>query len=146
MEFHPLRVGGSIEVDPDGARTLDVLEPGIRLLQTVWLYERRSGTLFTSDAFGYALIPTGCTSRIIKEHNEGTSLPVVELGLEPTFGWLHNANVLPTCIALRRIFGKLDVQTIAPTVGCVLSGRNVVRRHVGMVLEILERWGAKHGV
>jgi flavorubredoxin len=144
--FRPLRIGEPIRVDLEGARVLDVLEPALRLLQTVWLYDRPTGTLFTSDAFGYALIPPGATSRIIDEDNDWISLDDVEMGLEPKFGWLRTADVGPTCDAIRSIFETLDVRTIAPGVGCVLRGPRVVSRHVRMVLEILERWSDDHGV
>ena len=140
--FHPLRPGETIPIDPDGERALEVLEPALRLLQTAWLYDAATGTLFTSDAFGHALVGPGASSRILDESSDDVSLADVEAGLEPKFGWLREADVRPTCAALAGVFDRIDVQTICPTVGSVLRGPRLVRRHVDMVLRVLEKWGA----
>jgi flavorubredoxin len=144
--FRALAVGEAIPVAVGSDRVIDVLEPSMRLLQTSWLYDERSGTLFTSDAFGYALMAAGARSRIVEEDNDTTALADVEAGLKPKFGWLADAEVTTTCDAIRTTFSELDVQAIAPTIGCVLRGRSVVRRHVAMVLEVLDRWEREDAV
>jgi flavorubredoxin len=144
--FYPLAVDEAIPVAAESDRLIDVLEPAMRLLQTAWLYDERSGTLFTSDAFGYVLMATGAQSRVVDEDHDRTSLADVEAGLKPKFGWLADAEVTTTYNAIRATFTELDVQVIAPTIGCVLRGRSVVRRHVAMVLEVLDRWGRQHAV
>jgi flavorubredoxin len=138
-----LREGEPISVGP--ARELEVLTPALRLLQAVWLFDRRTGTLFTSDAFGYALMPTREASRIVDEENDETTIDDVEAGLDPKFDWLRIADVGETRDGIRSLFESLDVQAIAPATGCVLRGRAVVRRHVDMVLDVIDDWSDKHG-
>ena len=142
--FELLRSGGAIPVGDGGDRSLAVLDPPLRLLPTNWLFDERTGTLFTSDAFGH--VPAGGATRVVKAADDRVTPAEVQAGLMPKFGWLRDADVAPSCRALRDVFTEFDVRVIAPTVGCVLVGREVVQRHVEMVLGVLERWGDGDGV
>jgi glyoxylase-like metal-dependent hydrolase (beta-lactamase superfamily II) len=142
--FELLRSGGAIPVGDGRDRSLAVLDPPLRLLPTNWLFDERTGTLFTSDAFGH--VAAAGATRIVGAADDRVTPAEVQAGLMPKFGWLRDADVAPSCSALRDMFAELDVRVIAPTVGCVLVGREVVHRHVEMVLGVLERWGDGDGV
>ena len=142
--FAPLRSGEAIPVGDGGDRSLAVLDSPLRLLPSNWLFDDRTGTLFTSDAFGHAA--ARAATRIVSAADDHVTPAEVQAGLMPKFGWLRDADVAPACHALRDLFAGLDVRVIAPTVGCVLAGREVVDRHVEMVLSVLERWGDGDGV
>jgi flavorubredoxin len=142
--FEPLRSGEAIPVGDGGNRSLAVLDPSLRLLPTNWLYDERTGTLFTSDAFGH--VAARAATRVVSAADDHVTPAEVQAGLMPKFGWLRDADVAPACRALRDLFAELDVRVIAPTVGCVLAGREVVDRHVEMVLSVLEEWGDGDGV
>jgi flavorubredoxin len=124
-------------------RRLSVLEPVLRLLQTTWLYEEESGTLFTSDAFGWIPARTDAASRILDV--DLSSNADVAAGMGPKFGWLQTADVRETRDAVESLFSNLDVQAVAPTIGCVLRGRETVRAHVALVLDVLDKWGGSSG-
>jgi glyoxylase-like metal-dependent hydrolase (beta-lactamase superfamily II) len=139
----PLRAGMEIPVDRAGRRRLDVLDAPLRLLQTSWLLDRATGTLFTSDAFSHVLLLDGAAPAVVDDGGDATSRSQVGAALEPKFGWLRDADAEPTRQAIAELFETHDIQVIAPIYGCVLRGRALVRHHVGMVLDLLAEYGQK---
>jgi flavorubredoxin len=58
------------------------------------------------------------------------------------FDWLEGAETEPLRTFLDEVFRTYDVQTIAPSHGCILEGADVVQRHRAMVDAVLRDVGA----
>lgn len=131
-----------IDVHPDGARPIEAFFPMLRLLPTFWLYDERTRTLFSSDAFTWLWRarpdgPWAATSP--------SDVPTLEEALDymtrTRFWWLPGADVTPIQEGLEAVFRRFDVEIIAPHFGCVLAGRDVVRSHYSLLQRTLEAAG-----
>ena len=59
--------------------------------------------------------------------------------LHATFSWLDNRPVTwPIVDHLRSIFTEHDIEVVAPSRGAVLRGRDIVARHLALVVDVLE--------
>ena len=58
------------------------------------------------------------------------------------FDWLEGAETEPLRAFVDDVFRTYDVQTIAPSHGCILQGAEVVQRHRAMVDAVLRDVGA----
>jgi flavorubredoxin len=124
VELTRLSPSGTVPVG-DG-RSLEVQAAPIRMLACSWFYDRATRTLFPSDFFGYTLdtldISVGDGFR----------------NLAARYWWLPGARTAGLVVALREVFESLDVEIVAPTHGCVIQGRDEVRRQVEKVCQMLE--------
>ena len=120
-------------------RTIDVMQAPIRLIATRWLYDRATRTLFTSDMFTHLWRDEATGPWIVTAaDNDPTSLrDVRSFMLNTRYWWLEGAPTDAIRRGIGAIFDKLDIETIAPGYGCILSGRNVVERHYRMLDEFL---------
>jgi flavorubredoxin len=122
-------------------RSIEVMRTPFRLLITVWPYDPKSRTLFTSDAFDH----------VTRSERDGSPV-VTDADADPTrvddvidhldsgkFGWLAKADTTTIAEGVQAIFAERDIERIAPSFGCVLEGRAVVERHVELFLEALAR-------
>jgi flavorubredoxin len=130
---------GALEVGP--ARPLTVLPTRLKLLPTAWLYDHAAKTLFTSDAFSHALTEDPDT-RVITDERDGPTPEALLRHLLCKWDWLVGADTEPVRAYLDETFTTYDVQTIAPSSGCVLKGPDVVRRQVEMLDAALVEVGA----
>jgi flavorubredoxin len=132
----PLRRPPQLRESRDAPLTL--IRPRLRVLGATWVYDAETKTLFTSDAFSHVV-----QSRpddppwIDSESDDPTTIDDVRDHLFATFPWLPEAVTWPIADDLRRIFREHDVETIAPGRGCVLRGREVVERHLTIILSVL---------
>ena len=121
-------------------RTIDVMQAPIRLIATRWLYDRATRTLFSSDMFTHVWRDSETGPWIVTDGDNDSTSPrdVRSFMLNTRYWWLEGA---PTD-AIRRgigdVFDKLDIETIAPGYGAILSGRNVVARHYRMLDDFLK--------
>jgi hypothetical protein len=120
-------------------RTIDVMQAPIRLIATRWLYDRATRTLFSSDMFTHLWRDEATGPWIVTDaDNDPTSLrDVRSFMLNTRYWWLEGAPTDAIRRGIGAIFDKLDIETIAPGYGCILSGRNVVERHYRMLDEFL---------
>jgi hypothetical protein len=120
-------------------RTIDVMQAPIRLIATRWLYDRTTRTLFSSDMFTHLWRDEATGPWIVTDaDNDPTSLrDVRSFMLNTRYWWLEGAPTDAIRRGIGAIFDKLDIETIAPGYGCILSGRNVVERHYRMLDEFL---------
>lgn len=125
-----------VSFGPDGHMVM--LPARIRILTTYWLYDGSSKTLFTSDFFGHTSSPAHKQQAIRRtSEEEDENFESVKNHILEKFSWLALADTTPLQNWLKELFSTYDVKTIAPTHGCILSGRDVVQRHVALVLEVL---------
>ena len=120
-------------------RKIDVMQAPIRLIATRWLYDRNTKTLFSSDMFTGIYRDTETGPWIVTDNTDTTTLKDMRSFMLNTRYWLLEG--APTD-AIRRgidtVFSKFDIETIATGYGCILRGRNVVKRHYQMLDEFLK--------
>ena len=120
-------------------RAIDVMQAPIRLIATRWLYDRATGTLFSSDMFTHVWRDRAEGPWIVTDADDTTSARDVRSFLLNTrYWWLEGAPTDSIRRGIADIFDKCDVETIAPGYGCILHGRKVVARHAELLDEILK--------
>ena len=131
-------VPDTIAVDAAATRVLDIFHATLRLLPTSWIYDRRTRTLFTSDVFSHGLRARPDGRWLLTDADDETTLDSMRRHLLATrYWWLAGARLEDIRASLADTFARYEVETIAPDFGCVLSGRELVGRHVEMLDMIL---------
>ncbi len=125
------RLGESWEWDE--GRMLQLLPAPFGLLITGWPYDVKTGTLFTSDTFGWTHLPGPDASCWADAAMPATAGPVVEAHLRCRFHWLPACRPEAVERALGRIFEERPVRIIAPSRGRVVRGEASVRAQYGVV-------------
>lgn len=123
-------------------RTVEAVQPLLRLLTTHWLYDPLTGSVFTSDAFSYAGdVGSGGDAWTVSAGSDAITVDDVCRHLVRTrYWWLPGADTRPISEWLEQFFACHDVERICPAHGAVLDGAGVVRRHVELLLAALHRF------
>lgn len=120
-------------------RDLAIESPLLRLLPTFWGWDAASGTLFTSDTFTHGTIADPGAPRIVDSlAGDDATVESVRGHLFAKYEWLARANTTTLREWLSAKFAELTPEAIAPTRGCVLRGREVVDRHLRLMLDALD--------
>jgi flavorubredoxin len=128
----------TIDLGKEG-RSIDVMQAPIRLIATRWLYDRATRTLFSSDMFTHVWRARADGPWIVTDENDTTSeRELRSFMLNTRYWWLEGAPTDSIRRGIDDVFGRYDVETIAPGYGCILRGRKVVARHYQMLDEILK--------
>jgi len=128
----------TIELGNNG-RPIDVMQAPIRLIATRWLYDRATRTLFSSDLFTHVWRARADGPWVVTDADDTTTeRELRSFMLNTRYWWLEGAPTDSIRRGIAEVFEQHDVETIAPGYGCILSGREVVARHVRMLDEILK--------
>jgi flavorubredoxin len=120
-------------------RKIDVMQAPIRLIATRWLYDRNTKTLFSSDMFTGIYRDTETGPWIVTDNTDTTTLKDMRsFMLNTRYWWLEGAPTDAIRRGIDTVFSKFDIETIATGYGCILRGRNVVKRHYQMLDEFLK--------
>jgi hypothetical protein len=139
--------GGAIAVDDAGRRQVRALGAPLRLLPTHWLYDGETRALFTSDAFTHVWRPTGDGPWVVTPGDDSTTLDeLVDYLLRTRFWWLAGADTQRLLDGLAEVFDACEVETVAPSFGCALRGREVVERHYELMRQALRELGGRPSV
>ncbi|WP_353531650.1 MBL fold metallo-hydrolase [Cognatishimia sp. WU-CL00825] len=105
-----------------GGRSISFLD-GILKDQpgTHWMFDNRTGTLFTADAFGY-LYPATADLVFDDELEDSVSCDWLKRYHEAAFRFLPMVNGAKVNADIARVFKKRDVKIIAPTHGNAMRG------------------------
>ena len=117
-------IGASVPLGGD--RTLDVLEPPLRMLAASWVYEKMTRTLFASDVFGYTV------------DSPEVSVEEGYRNLAARYWWFPGARTEFLIDDLEAVFETHDIEVIAPSHGVIFAGRDEVARQRTLIREILE--------
>jgi hypothetical protein len=135
-KFELIPVGGGRE------RLLEVFRPELLLLNTHWVYDAATLTLFTSDTFTYVVRPDADAGWVVTAEDDTTTADEVQEHLLNTrFWWLADAQVDEIRRFVAGVFERYDIETIAPSCGAILRGRDVVERHYTMLDEVIAKVG-----
>lgn len=120
-------------------RGIDVMQAPIRLIATRWLYDRNIKTLYSSDMFTHTWRDTPSGPWIVTEDDDTTTpTELRSFMLNTRYWWLEGAPTDSIRRGIGAVFDKYDIETIAPGYGCILRGRDVVKRHYKMLDEFLK--------
>lgn len=103
------------------SRAISLIVPALRLLNTHWLFDPLSHTLFTSDAFCHldGDQPRDVTTEELRDYL-----------LSTRYWWLAGARTRKLTDWLDRVFNTFRVERIAPAYGPMLEGPATVSRVV----------------
>jgi flavorubredoxin len=137
-----LHGGNVMELGP--GRTLEVITPLLRTLSTRWFYEKRSATLFTSDAFSHYSSGVPDDTMVTSEREADFLVQGESLGAAirrhhlAKYDWLAQADLRPIIDDIRQIFEQRQVDRICPSRGMVIEGRHLVTRNVAEMADMLQ--------
>lgn len=135
-----LDASSDVSVSLAGSRYIRVISTLIRVLGTFWAYDSRSRTVFTSDWFGHTSTPASDPVAVLDDDAlDETTYESARQHVLKRYFWLPMANTRPMERWLERFFADHPVDNIAPTFGCVLSGRKTVEKHYSIAMDILRR-------
>lgn len=106
-----------------GFPTLETLDPVIRILGTIWIYDHASGVLFSSDFFANDLLPDRDTPTI---RDKSAGLPdaaSLRRFIVAKFDWLKRARTDALQAHWERLFERIEPEAIAPSLGRVTAGK-----------------------
>lgn len=109
-----------------GFPTLETISPIIRILNTIWIFDRRTGVLFTSDFFSNELLPDPDTPTIRRDENGLTDASSVRRSILARFDWLARARTDALKNQWDALFGQIKPTAIAPSLGRVVFGEKAV--------------------
>jgi glyoxylase-like metal-dependent hydrolase (beta-lactamase superfamily II) len=138
--FEPARQGVRLGRDDRiafGGRELEAFFPPLRLLNTYWLYDPATLTLFTSDVFTHRLPESPRGPFAVGDDRRTDADEVRAQLLETRYWWLAGAELDRIRAELAAIFEGREIQTIAPSFGCVIDGTDAVALHYGLLDEVL---------
>lgn len=130
------------KIEIGGERALVIESPLLRLLPTFWGWDAATGTLFTSDVFTHGTIRRPDESPVIDSTTaDDTTVEQVSAHLLAKYEWIAKATTEPLQDWLAAKFEELQPEIVAPSRGCVLKGRDVVARHLDLMLKALASKG-----
>lgn len=144
VQYVHVRSNARIAIDPDGVRTVDAVSPLLRLLNTHWVYDAATETLFTSDSFTYVTRPTEAGPWVTSDLDSLPSVEEVAGYLESTrYWWLHSADGQRLIDEMHEVIGARRVSRLAPAYGCVIEGAEVVAAHIELLEQAIRRLAEK---
>ncbi|MDE0781440.1 MAG: hypothetical protein OSB67_11910 [Alphaproteobacteria bacterium] len=132
--------GPRVELGPD--RIVNVMNAPIRLINTMWIYDEVSKTLFSSDMFSHLWSDREDGPWLLgdNETDDVTDFPFVRSFLLNTrYWWIEGANMAPIRKAVAEVFDKFDIETIAPGYGSIVSGRAHVNQQFAVLDDVLDQ-------
>ena len=136
IEILRKKAGETIAVRP--GRDIDLLSTSLRILSTFWLYDGRTGTLFTSDFFAYEGLDHADRSDLVRD-----TVPVdfdrdaAARRLFTKIDWVLLADPTPLIEELDVLFDTYDIRAIAPGHGRVIVGREAARYFYELTRDLL---------
>src|SRR5215471_1500666 len=104
----------TIELGKRG-RAIDVMQAPIRLIATRWLYDQVTRTLFSSDLFTHVWRERADGPWIVTADDDATTPSALRsFMLNTRYWWLEGAPTDSIRRGIDAVFGKYDVETIAP--------------------------------
>jgi hypothetical protein len=127
----------TLQVAP-GERPVQAFQAPIRLINTRWIYDRDTKTLFTSDSFTQEWSETEAGPWVCDAQTSTTTTASMRSFLLNTrYWWLEGGKTEQLRKKLNSVFEKYDIENIAPGYGRIHRGREAVIRQFTMLDEVL---------
>lgn len=131
----PIESAKNGETKKVGDLEMTWLDAGSKMmLMTQWMYEKSTGTLFTSESFGWRHSPTLDTPVVVESAKDMPSVDTVAHEMVARMNWMRESTYPKVIDRFASIFQKYDVQMIAPVHGRVIKGREAVAAHVELAV------------
>ena len=131
----PATPGGEVPVSDE--RSLEVVAVPLKVLPTVWYYDSVTRTMFCSDSFSDETAVTP-DMRVISSVDERDILVGrARRHFSGKFDWLLRSELSSVIADLEGIFGRYDIEILAPTRGAVIQGRSAVEAKLNALLTAL---------
>jgi flavorubredoxin len=111
-----------------GFDRLRSIAPPVRLLNTTWLHDEVTNTLFTSDFFGGDLLAVPDDPIVRRDFAGLPATQVLRRHVLTKFEWLEHARTGPLRAAWDKLFAEVKPEVLAPGLGRIQSGRDLVAR------------------
>ena len=126
-----------------GRLRLEPLRVQLRLLATNWFHEGVTGTLFTSDAFGWLTRPDA-VSPLVRAPDEAPLDPApLARTLARKFDWLVGIDPAPILADLDAIFAARVIERLCPGYGLVIEGESAVREALAAMRQAIATLAAR---
>lgn len=131
----PIESGKNGETKTVGDIEMTFLDAGSKMmLMTQWMFEKSTGTLFTSESFGWRHSPTLDTPVVVDSASGLPSVDTVAQEMVARMNWMRESSYPKVIDRFTSIFKQYDVQMIAPVHGRVIKGRAAVAAHVELAV------------
>jgi flavorubredoxin len=131
----PAVPGDEIRVSQE--RALEVVAVPLKVLPTVWYYDRTTRTMFCSDSFSDETA-VGADERILDSVDERDVLIArFHENFSRKFDWLARSDLSTVIGDMEGIFDRYDIEILAPTRGLVIHGREAVATKTAALLAAL---------
>lgn len=107
-----------------GFPTLDTVSPIIRILNTIWIHDHRSGALFTSDFFSNELLADRDMPTIRRCSANLPDAAAIRKSIIARFDWLVRARTNALEAQWDELFARIKPSGIAPSLGRVTMGKD----------------------
>lgn len=131
----PAISGGQIELAGD--RVLEIVAVSLRVLPTVWYYDRKTKTMFCSDSFSDETAREMRQRLLVTTEDKDVLVGRFHRHFEGKFDWLVRSDLSSVIAELEGIFSSYDIEILAPTRGLVVYGRQAVQEKKAALLEAL---------
>lgn len=110
-----------------GFSRLKIYEAVIRTLGATWLWDEKSGTLFTTDIFNTDMLTDRAQSVLHREEDESQSPEAMREFILQKFDWLEFADTSKLAANWDRFFSQVHPSIIAPVHGRIQVGKAAQR-------------------
>jgi hypothetical protein len=125
-----------------GSLKFEFMDAGSKqMYMTQWAFEASTGTMFTSDSFGFRHLSRADSPTVIESAKGLPSVATVARETVEKFNWMREAEFPAVIERFESIFKDHDVQILAPVHGCVIRGRDAVAAHVKLALAAMRAAG-----
>jgi flavorubredoxin len=131
----PSAPGGEVRISHD--RALEVVAAPLKVLPTVWYYDRAARTMFCSDSFSDETA-VGAETRILAGvDRQDVLIARFHESFSRKFDWLARSDLSSVIADLENIFDRYDIEILAPNRGLVVQGREAVLAKTAALLAAL---------
>jgi flavorubredoxin len=131
------RIRRGESLDEVGFGALQTIVPVIRILGTIWLYDRESEVLFSSDFFANDLMDTAETTTVRRDAAGLPDAVTLRRSIVAKFDWLKRARTDALQAQWNSLFASIKPRTLAPSLGRVQQGRELVDQVIDLYARAL---------
>lgn len=143
--FKSTRITGLIhhDVGQRGKRMIDIFQTPIRLINTTWIWDEATRTLFTSDSFTQVSGDDPAGPWLIDGYDPAdprlSTAFMQSFMLNTRYWWIEGARTETLRRGVEAVFKRYPIETIAPGYGAILRGRDLVEQQFAALDDILRR-------
>lgn len=132
-----------LDVGRQGKRIVEAFQTPIRLINTTWIWDEATRTLFTSDSFTQVSGDTADGPWLIDgfdpDDERLTTQFMQSFMLNTRYWWIEGARTEVLRRGVEAVFKRYPIETIAPGYGAILRGRDLVEQQFAALDDILRR-------